>query len=84
MAYTSPIAGHWRNKWCCAGTFHERSQYFLQLWICGIGEVVTYTPLGLASNVNGPSLTNTQVSVQASACVNMCHNKELASYTRQT
>ena len=39
---------------------------------------------GLASNVNGPSLTNTQVSVQASACVNMCHNKELASYTRQT
>ena len=43
------------------GTFHERAQYFLQLWICGIGEVVTYTPLGLASNVNGPSLTNTQV-----------------------
>ena len=44
-----------------AGTFHERSQYFLQLWICGIGEVVKFTPLGLAFNINGPSLTNTQV-----------------------
>ncbi len=51
---------------CCAGTFHERSQYFMRLWICGIGEVVKFTPLGLAFNVNGPSLTNTQVCSQGS------------------
>ena len=39
----------------------------MRLWICGIGEVVKFTPLGLAFNVNGPSLTNTQVSFHRGA-----------------
>ena len=66
-------------KLCChVGTFHERSQYFLRLWICGIGEVVKFTPLGLAFNVNGPSLTNTQVRqllLPASHCSTVSHGR---------
>ncbi len=46
----------------------------MRLWICGIGEVVKFTPLGLAFNVNGPSLTNTQVRLpQARTACAHCH-----------
>jgi len=44
-----------------AGTFHERAQYFLRMWICGYGEIVTFSPRGLASNLHGPDVTNTMV-----------------------
>ena len=50
-----------------AGTFHERSQYFLKMWICGYQEIVTFTPRGLASNLHGPTVTNSQVLPLAKA-----------------
>lgn len=44
-----------------AGTFHERAQYFLKVWVCGFdSKVMKYTPLGGASNQNDPSTGSTQ------------------------
>lgn len=46
-----------------AGTFHERAQYFLKVWICGFdSKVMKYSPLGGATNQNDPSTGSTQAA----------------------
>ena len=45
-----------------AGTFHERAQFFLKTWICGIGSLVKYTPRGSAANMYDPTQGATQAA----------------------
>jgi endoglucanase len=45
------------------GTFHERAQHFLSLWICGSDQTVQYTPRGRAWNRYGGSLGETANAV---------------------
>ncbi|KAK9842280.1 hypothetical protein WJX81_004432 [Elliptochloris bilobata] len=41
------------------GTYHERSQHFMRMWVCGIDQVVAYTPRGRAYNSASGSLGST-------------------------
>ncbi|CAL8470908.1 g10450 [Coccomyxa elongata] len=45
------------------GTFHERTQYFLQQWVCGFDKLVQYTGLGRAWNTNDGTLATTANAV---------------------
>lgn len=42
------------------GTFHQQAMNFLQMWICGFNQLVSYTAKGRAWNTNDGTLASTQ------------------------